>query len=116
MPAGNGAGKAFAHNRHSSCGLILACKEIAADRYPDAEEPEEARGHLRAAQHSRPIAQSDGDVGGVVPFETIETVGVRSPIAKRGIRRRAPLIGTHAQFPEMYQALRLRVRQWLNQS
>src|SRR6266550_3535983 len=68
----------------------------APDRYADTEEPEEARGHLRAAQHSRLIAQSDGDVDGVVAFETTETIGARSPIAERGIGRRAPLIGTHA--------------------
>src|SRR5205814_2511677 len=114
-PAGNGAGKAVTHNGHSTSRLILAGKEIAPDRYPDAKEPEEARGQLRAAQHSRPIAQSNGDVGRVVAFETTETVGARSPIAERGIRGGAPLIGTHAQLPEMHQTLRLRVRQRLNQ-
>ena len=97
--AGDGAGKAFAHDGHSGSGRRIFVQEIAPRRYPDSEEPEEARGHLSAAQHARLVAHADGAVGGVVGFDGAEALGTRSPVQERGIRCRAPLGGTRTHLP-----------------
>src|SRR5207302_9109524 len=97
--AGDGGGKAFAHEGTSGSGRRILVQEIAPRRYPDSEEPEEARGHLSAAQHARLVAHADGAVGGVVGFEGAEALGTRSPVQEGGIRCWAPLGGTRTSFP-----------------
>src|SRR5258706_12343558 len=84
--AGDGAGKALAHDRHSGSGRRVLWKEIATSSHLYAKQSEESGGQLGTAEHSRLIAESDGEVPAVIALEATEAVRARSPVEEGGIR------------------------------
>ena len=115
LPGGHGAREAFADNGHRGGRPILVGQKIATSGHVDSEQPEEARGHLRTAQHSRLVAQPHREITRVVALEGEDASGARAPVEQRRIRCGASFLGPSAYLGDLHQATGLRIRQRFHQ-